>query len=134
MMTSHSANSLPPPPGRSGLPIIGETLKFLQDPDFANKRCQQYGSIFRTHLFGSPTIYLAGADAVRFVLLLEMKIFAASLVRNYDWNLAADRNPDLEMIPSPRPKDGLQVHFRRKATGSLAEPLLWRIGSTNLIP
>lgn len=37
----------------------------------------------------------------------------------YEWNLVADRNLDREMIPSPRPKDGLKVHFRRKATGSL---------------
>ena len=56
---------------------------------------------------------------------LEMKIFAALLVRDYEWNLVTEQNLDLEMIPSPRPKDGLKVHFRRKATGS--------IGSTNLI-
>jgi retinoid hydroxylase len=48
---------------------------------------------------------------------LEMKIFAALLVRDYEWDLATDQNLDLEMSPSPRPKDGLKVHFRRKATG-----------------
>lgn len=46
----------------------------------------------------------------------SMKIFAALLVRDYECNLVADRNLDLEMIPSPRPKDRLQVNFRRKAT------------------
>jgi retinoid hydroxylase len=78
LMITYPTNSLPLPPGRSGLPVIGETLGFLQDPDFANKRRQQYGNIFRTHLFGSPTIYLAGADAIRFVLLNENQYFVTS--------------------------------------------------------
>jgi retinoid hydroxylase len=78
MITSHPTNSLPLPPGRSGLPVIGETLNLLQDPDFAKKRCDRYGNIFRTHLFGTPTIYLAGAEAVRFVLLNESQYFVTS--------------------------------------------------------
>ena len=78
MTSSHSADSLPLSPGRSGLPLIGETLSFLSDPDFASKRRQRYGNLFRTNLFGRPTIYLAGADAVRFVLLNENQYFVAS--------------------------------------------------------
>jgi cytochrome P450 len=69
---------LPLPPGRSGLPVIGETIGFLTDPDFADKRHQQYGEIFRTHLFGRSTIYLSGADAVRFLLLNENHYFVTS--------------------------------------------------------
>lgn len=72
------SNSLPLPPGRSGLPLIGETLSFLNDPDFADKRHQQYGNIFRTQLFGQPTVYLAGVEAVRFVLLHENQYFVTS--------------------------------------------------------
>jgi cytochrome P450 len=45
---------------------------------------------------------------------LEMKIFAALLARHYEWELVADQNLFLEMIPTPRPKDGLRVHFRRR--------------------
>lgn len=66
------------PPGRSGLPAIGETLGFLKDPNFADKRHKQYGNIFRTHLFGRPTVYLSGADAVRFLLLHENQYFVTS--------------------------------------------------------
>lgn len=76
MTTSPSANSFPLPPGRSGLPFIGETLGFLNDPSFADKRHKQYGNIFRTHVFGSPTIFLVGADAIRFLLLHENEYFA----------------------------------------------------------
>lgn len=78
MANLHTADSLPLPPGRSGLPLVGETIGFLTDPDFADKRHQQYGSIFRTNLFGQPTVYLAGAEAIRFVLLHENQYFIAN--------------------------------------------------------
>lgn len=58
MTTAAAANELRLPPGRSKLPLIGETLSFLRDLDFATKRYQRYGSIFRTHLFGRPTVYI----------------------------------------------------------------------------
>lgn len=56
------------PPGRFGLPVIGESIEYLQNPEsFIAKRQQQHGKIFKTHLFGCPTIALIGADAVRFL-------------------------------------------------------------------
>jgi retinoid hydroxylase len=78
MTNSHHDRSLPLPPGRSGLPLIGETFSLIRDPDFASKRHQQYGNIFKTHLFGSPTICLAGAEAMRFLLLNENQYFVTS--------------------------------------------------------
>ena len=78
MTTSHPANLFPLPPGRSGLPLIGETPNFLRDPDFAHKRHKQYGNVFRTNLFGRTRIYLAGADAVRFLLLNENQYFVTN--------------------------------------------------------
>ncbi len=77
-MTLSSSGSLPFPPGNLGLPLIGETVSFLQDPNFADKRHNRYGDIFKTSLFGRPTIYLAGAEAVRFVLLNEDQYFVTS--------------------------------------------------------
>ena len=61
-------NSLPLPPGSFGLPLIGETLNFLRDPDFAEKREQKYGKIFKTHLLGRPTVVMMGHEANRFIL------------------------------------------------------------------
>ncbi len=71
-------SSLPLPPGSFGLPIIGETLNFLKDSDFVEKRRQKYGSIFKTHLFGRPNITLLGAEANRFMLTNENKYFVAT--------------------------------------------------------
>jgi hypothetical protein len=44
------------PPGATGLPLVGETLAFLQSPQkFATQR-QQKQCLFRTHLFGNPAV------------------------------------------------------------------------------
>lgn len=59
--------SLPLPPGSFGLPLIGETMSFLSDPKFAEKRQKKYGSVFKTHLFGRPTVMMIGAEANRFL-------------------------------------------------------------------
>ncbi len=61
-----------------GLPVIGETLNFFQDPNFASKRHRQYGDLFKTRLLGKPTIFLRGPDALNFVLTNENKYFVVS--------------------------------------------------------
>ncbi|MGE5659794.1 MAG: cytochrome P450 [Actinomycetota bacterium] len=71
-------SSLPLPPGEFGLPLIGDTLNFLQDPQFAQKRHQQLGPIFKTRILGKPTIFMRGAEASRFVLNHENQYFAVS--------------------------------------------------------
>jgi cytochrome P450 len=73
----HSSKQLKPlPPGRFGLPILGESIAYLRDPArFMQQRQQQYGNIFKTHLFGRPTIALMGADAVRFLFANEGQRF-----------------------------------------------------------
>ncbi|TAF48595.1 MAG: cytochrome P450, partial [Oscillatoriales cyanobacterium] len=59
------------PPGNLGLPLIGDTLNFLQDAQFAKKRHQQYGPIFKTSIFGQPTVFVSGSEANLFVLSHE---------------------------------------------------------------
>jgi cytochrome P450 len=66
------------PPGKLGFPFIGETLAFLRDKDFAKKRHQKYGSIFKTCLFGKPTILIKGANANQFLLSNENKYFTST--------------------------------------------------------
>ncbi|WP_309735853.1 cytochrome P450 [Chamaesiphon sp. OTE_75_metabat_556] len=71
-----STASLPLPPGKAGLPWIGETISFLTDPDFATKRRQQYGAIFRTHIIGKPTVVMSGAAANKFILATHFDKFS----------------------------------------------------------
>jgi len=66
------------PPGSLGLPVIGDTLNFLQDSEFAKKRHQQYGPIFKTSIFGQPTVFVRGQEASLFVLSNDNKYFVAS--------------------------------------------------------
>ncbi|HEY9653253.1 MAG TPA: cytochrome P450 [Coleofasciculaceae cyanobacterium] len=64
------------PPGSVGLPILGETLAFVLDPQFIEKRYQQYGSIFKSHILGRPTAFMVGPEAAEFVLSSHMEHFS----------------------------------------------------------
>lgn len=44
---------------------------------------------------------------------LEMKLFTALLVRDYDWELLPDQNLEMTALPPPHPIDGLQVKLWR---------------------
>ncbi|GET43130.1 cytochrome P450 [Microseira wollei] len=44
---------------------------------------------------------------------LVMKVFAAQLVRNYTWELLPNQSLELIRVPTPHPRDGLQVKFQR---------------------
>lgn len=46
------------PPGRFGLPVVGETLSFLKNPRaFLEQRKLKYGPVFKTNLLGNNTVY-----------------------------------------------------------------------------
>ena len=66
------------PPGSFGLPLIGDTLNFLRDSQFAKKRHQQYGPIFKTSILGQPTVFVSGQEANLFVLSNENQYFVVS--------------------------------------------------------
>lgn len=69
-------SSAPLPPGSSGLPFIGETLSFVLDPDFADKRIAKFGNIFRTNILGQPTVVMAGAEANKLILSTHFDSFS----------------------------------------------------------
>ena len=73
--TPSAAADLPLPPGSGGWPLVGETLQFFRDGQFAKKRHAKYGSVFKTSLLGSPTIFLEGAAANQFILTQENQCF-----------------------------------------------------------
>ncbi|ATB33650.1 cytochrome P450 [Melittangium boletus DSM 14713] len=66
--------TLPLPPGSSGLPLIGETLEYLRSSRaFAERRQRQYGAVFRSHVLGSPAAFLLGPEAVQWIFAGEGK-------------------------------------------------------------
>ncbi|XP_022096633.1 cytochrome P450 26A1-like [Acanthaster planci] len=59
----------PLPDGSMGWPLIGETISFaLQGSEFYEKKFQQHGRLFKTHLFGRPTVRVRGAENIRKIL------------------------------------------------------------------
>jgi cytochrome P450 len=78
MTISQTKPTLPLPPGTLGLPLIGETISFLRDADFVKKRQEKYGSVFKTNIFGRPTIMMIGSEANRFIFSNEKKYFESS--------------------------------------------------------
>lgn len=80
MRSSPSVSSAPLelPPGQMGLPFIGETLGFFRDANYADKKHEKYGDIFKTRLLGTPTIFARGAAANQFVLSGENEYFQVS--------------------------------------------------------
>jgi retinoid hydroxylase len=73
-----STKTLPLPPGKLGLPLLGETIDFLRDKNFSKKRQKLYGNLYKTHLFGRPTVIAIGADANRFLLTNENIYFTST--------------------------------------------------------
>jgi cytochrome P450 len=64
------------PPARRRLPLIGESIAFATSPrDFCLVRAAQFGPIFRSHIFGRPTIVMVGPSALRFTLITHQKHF-----------------------------------------------------------
>jgi cytochrome P450 len=78
MTNNQEKSSLPLPPGNMGLPLIGETLNFLLDPNFQQKKVGKYGKIFKTNIFGSPTVTMIGAEANEFLFKNENKYVVAT--------------------------------------------------------
>ncbi len=70
---------LPLPPGNLGLPLLGETLAFLRDPlAFAEERQARYGRVYKTGLFGRPTVVFTAPEGIRFLLANEYRYFSVS--------------------------------------------------------
>ncbi|XP_027337508.1 taxoid 14-beta-hydroxylase-like [Abrus precatorius] len=71
------------PKGSLGYPIIGETVSYLkaqrQDKgyDWLEERISKYGSVFKTSLMGSPTVFLIGQAGNKFILSSSDDVLSA---------------------------------------------------------
>jgi cytochrome P450 len=84
MDTPADISHLPLPPGSSGLPLLGETLPFIQNTGrFLEERRRLHGDVFRSHVLGDPIVFLLGTEANRWIFAGENKY-----LRNR-WHLSA---------------------------------------------
>ncbi|XP_073065420.1 cholesterol 22-monohydroxylase CYP90B51 [Primulina eburnea] len=76
------------PPGSMGWPFLGETIAYLKPYSattvgkFMEEHISRYGKIYKSHLFGEPTIVSADAGLNRFILQNEGKLFECSYPRS----------------------------------------------------
>ncbi|KAK4399860.1 cytochrome [Sesamum angolense] len=62
------------PPGTMGWPFFGQTSDFLTlGPQFMRNQKARYGSVFKTHILGSPMVISTDPELNRYILLNEAK-------------------------------------------------------------
>ncbi|MBI5716922.1 MAG: cytochrome P450 [Burkholderiales bacterium] len=94
-------------PGSEGLPLVGETLDFAKNVfAFIGRRRARHGDVFRTHILGSPTVFIAGPKHTA-TWLDPTKIQRAGALPG---NLLALFGGDADIVPL---LDG-EVHAQRK--------------------
>ena len=50
---------------------------------------------------------------------LEMKVFAARLLREYQWTLLPDQDLSMAIVPTPKPRGGLKVRFEQRTNSEI---------------
>ncbi|MED6140936.1 hypothetical protein PIB30_098422, partial [Stylosanthes scabra] len=84
LKSKHSDHQHQLPLGTLGWPLIGETIQFVSSAysdrpeSFVDKRRRLYGKVFKSHIFGSPTIISTDADVNKFILQSDAKLFVPS--------------------------------------------------------
>lgn len=100
------------PPGNMGWPFLGETIGYLKPykattiGEFMEKHISRYGKIYKSNLFGEPTIVSADAGLNRFILQNEGRLFECSYPRSIGgilgkWSmlvLVGDMHRDMRII------------------------------------
>ncbi|GFQ00369.1 cytochrome p450 90b1 [Phtheirospermum japonicum] len=100
------------PPGNMGWPFLGETIAYLKPypantiGKFMEQHISRYGKIYKSHLFGEPTIVSADAGLNRFILQNEGRLFECSYPRSIGgilgkWSmlvLVGDMHRDMRII------------------------------------
>ncbi|KAK8551279.1 hypothetical protein V6N12_039927 [Hibiscus sabdariffa] len=77
----NSKTSCQLPLGTLGWPFLGETIDFIscaysdRPESFMDRRRRLYGKVFKSHIFGTPTIVSTDAEVSRFVLQSDAKAF-----------------------------------------------------------
>lgn len=100
------------PPGNMGWPFIGETIDYLKPysattiGEFMEQHISRYGKIYKSHLFGEPTIVSADAELNKYILQNDGRLFECSYPRSIGgilgkWSmlvLVGDMHRDMRLI------------------------------------
>ncbi|KAH8503555.1 hypothetical protein Peur_067289 [Populus x canadensis] len=100
------------PPGNMGWPFLGETIGYLKPysatsmGEFMEQHISRYGKIYKSNLFGEPTIVSADAGLNRFILQNEGRLFESSYPKSIGgilgkWSmlvLVGDMHRDMRII------------------------------------
>ncbi|XP_043709535.1 cytochrome P450 90B1-like [Telopea speciosissima] len=100
------------PPGNMGWPFLGETIGYLKSHSatstgkFMEQHISRFGKIYKSNLFGEPTIVSADAGLNRYILQNEGRLFECSYPRSIGgilgkWSmlvLVGDMHRDMRMI------------------------------------
>uniref|UniRef100_A0A3Q3VLJ4 Cytochrome P450 26A1 n=1 Tax=Mola mola TaxID=94237 RepID=A0A3Q3VLJ4_MOLML len=106
----------PLPPGSMGLPFIGETLQLiLQRRKFLRMKRQKYGCIYRTHLFGNPTVRVTGADNVKHILLGEHRLVSVQWPASVRTILGSETLSNVHGAQHKTKKKAIMRAFSREA-------------------
>ncbi|EEF40874.1 cytochrome P450 90B1 [Ricinus communis] len=76
------------PPGNMGWPFLGETIGYLKPycattiGEFMEQHISRYGKIYKSNLFGEPTIVSADPGLNKFILQNEGRLFECSYPRS----------------------------------------------------
>ncbi|XP_036398003.1 cytochrome P450 26A1 [Megalops cyprinoides] len=106
----------PLPPGTMGLPFLGETLQLvLQRRKFLRMKRQKYGFIYKTHLFGNPTVRIMGAENVRQILLGEHKLVSVHWPASVRTILGSDTLSNVHGTQHKNKKRAIMKAFSREA-------------------
>ncbi|KAM8876217.1 cytochrome P450 26A1 [Synchiropus picturatus] len=106
----------PLPPGSMGLPFIGETLQLiLQRRKFLQMKRQKYGYIYRTHLFGNPTVRVSGGENVRQILLGEHRLVSVQWPASVRAILGSDTLSNMHGTQHKGKKKAIMRAFSREA-------------------
>ena len=83
----------------------------LFDPErFNPQRAEDKAKPFSYVAFGGGVRECLGREFAK----LEMKLFTALLVRDYQWELLPEQDLGMVTVPTPHPRDGLRVKFWRR--------------------
>ncbi|KAM9425898.1 cytochrome P450 26A1 [Pholidichthys leucotaenia] len=109
----------PLPPGSMGIPFLGETLGLLlQRKTFLRTRREKYGHVYATHLFGSPTVRVTGAENVRQILQGEHRLVAVQWPKSVRRILGLDTLSNMHGAAHKNMRKAIMQAFSKEALES----------------